>query len=62
MLDPAMASLKPAQVREALRCLNENSITYIAFAEEVESVDLYDAVLEINSGGGWEWTPVSRAA
>jgi putative ATP-binding cassette transporter len=62
MLDRAMASLKPAQVREALRCLNENSVTYIAFAEEVESVDLYDAVLEINSGGGWEWTPVSRAA
>ena len=62
MLDRAMASLKPAQVREALRCLNENSVTCIAFAEEAESVDLYDAVLEINSGGGWEWTPVSRAA
>jgi putative ATP-binding cassette transporter len=55
VLDRVGTALKPAQIREALRRLDENSITYIALAEDTESVDLYDAVLEIDAGGRWQW-------
>src|SRR6516165_4361561 len=55
MLDRVNAALKPAQVRQALRRLDENSITYITLAEEAESVELYDAVLEIDVDGAWNW-------
>ena len=49
------AALKPAQVRQALRHLDENSITYITLAEDAESAELYDAVLEIDADGAWSW-------
>lgn len=62
MLDRATASLKPVQVREALRRLHENSITYVAFADELESTELYDAVLEIDAEGEWAWNRTSQAA
>jgi len=55
ILDRVNAALKPAQVRQALRRLDENSITYITLAEEAESVELYDAVLEIDVDGAWSW-------
>jgi vitamin B12/bleomycin/antimicrobial peptide transport system ATP-binding/permease protein len=55
MLDRVTAALKPAQVREALRRLDENSITYITFAEDAESLDLYDALLKIDADGVWSW-------
>jgi vitamin B12/bleomycin/antimicrobial peptide transport system ATP-binding/permease protein len=62
LLDRVTESLKPAQLREILRCFNENSITYITFAEDAESVELYDAVLEIDGDGGWTWSRSDRAA
>jgi putative ATP-binding cassette transporter len=55
VLDRVATALRPAQVREALRRLDENSITYIALAEDTESLDPYDAVLEIDAGGAWDW-------
>jgi len=55
MLDRVNAALKPAQVRQALRRLDENSITYITLADDAESVELYDAVLEIDAEGAWSW-------
>jgi putative ATP-binding cassette transporter len=58
MLDRVNATLKPAQVREWLRRLQENSITYTTLAEVAESVDLYDAVLEIDADGVWRWTRI----
>jgi len=62
MLDRVAASLKPAQVRDALRRLDESSVTYVAFAEDVESVELYDAVLEIDGDGGWTWSRTGRGS
>jgi len=59
MLDRVNAALKPAQVRQALRGLDENSITYITLADDAESLDMYDAVLEIDTGGGWSWKQTS---
>jgi putative ATP-binding cassette transporter len=61
MLDRMGAALKPAQVRQALRRLDESSITYIALAEDADSVDGYDAVLEIDAGGAWSWRPIDRS-
>jgi putative ATP-binding cassette transporter len=55
MLDRVTAVLKPAQVRQALRRFDENSITYITFAEDAESLELYDALLEIDADGAWNW-------
>jgi putative ATP-binding cassette transporter len=55
LLDRVDAVLKPAQVRQALRRLDENGISYIAFGEDADSVDLYDAVLEIDAEGAWNW-------
>jgi putative ATP-binding cassette transporter len=60
MLDRVDAALKPAQVRQALRRLDESSITYITFAEDAESVELYDAVLEIDADGTWSWRRTGR--
>ncbi len=60
MLDRVTAALKPAQVRQALRRLDENSITYITFAEDAASLELYDALLEIDADGAWSWTPTGR--
>ena len=48
------------QVRQALRRLDENSITYITLAEDAESVELYDAVLEIDADGAWNWRRTGR--
>jgi putative ATP-binding cassette transporter len=60
MLDRVNAALKPAQVRQVLRRLDEKSITYITLAEDAaESVELYDAVLEIDADGSWSWRRTS---
>jgi vitamin B12/bleomycin/antimicrobial peptide transport system ATP-binding/permease protein len=53
MLDRVNGALKPAQVRQSLRRLDEKSITYITLTEVAESIDLYDAVLEIDVDGTW---------
>jgi ABC-type uncharacterized transport system fused permease/ATPase subunit len=60
VLDRVNAALKPAQVRTALRRLDDNTITYITLAEDVESVDLYDAVREIDADGAWSWRLTGR--
>jgi vitamin B12/bleomycin/antimicrobial peptide transport system ATP-binding/permease protein len=60
MLDRVTAALKPAQVRQALRRLDENSVTYITLAEDAELVELFDALLEIDADGGWHWRRAGR--
>ena len=60
MLDRVTAALKPAQVRQVLRRFDENSITCISFAEDAESLELYDALLEINADGAWNWRRTGR--
>jgi putative ATP-binding cassette transporter len=56
MLDRVGDALKPAQVRQALQRLNENSISYITLADDAALVDLYDAVLEVDVDGAWRWS------
>jgi putative ATP-binding cassette transporter len=60
MLDRVTAALNPAQAHEALRRLDENSITYITFAEDADSPELYDALLEIDANGTWSWKRTGR--
>lgn len=60
MLDRVTAALKPAQVRQVLRRLDENSITYITLSENAESLELYDAMLEIDGDGAWDWRGTGR--
>ena len=55
ILDRVSTTLGPAQLDECLQRLTDNSITYINFDDAVQSLALYDAVLEIDSNGGWKW-------
>ena len=55
MLDRVGASLSPDRLRDCLRLLHDNGITYITLAEVVEAVELHDAVLELNADGTWRW-------
>jgi putative ATP-binding cassette transporter len=48
-------TLGPGQVQQALERLTQNSITPIHLAEAAQSVERYDAVLEIDGDGAWAW-------
>ena len=61
ILDRVSTTLGPAQLDECLQRLTDNSITYINFDDAVQSLALYDAVLEIDSNGGWKWEEPRRA-
>jgi len=55
-LDRIGTTLGPEQVRQSLRRLTENAITYVTLDETAGSIELYDAVLTIDADGGWNWT------
>jgi ABC-type uncharacterized transport system fused permease/ATPase subunit len=55
LLDRVSTTLALGQLQQSLRRLSDNSITYIEFGEAGESNELYDAVLEIDPGGGVEF-------
>jgi putative ATP-binding cassette transporter len=55
LLDQVGDALKPGPFRRALQRLDENSITYVTLADGVESIESYDAVLEITADGAWRW-------
>ena len=61
ILDRVSTTLGPAQLDECLQRLTDNSITYINFDNAVQSLALYDAVLEIDGNGGWKWEEPRRA-
>jgi putative ATP-binding cassette transporter len=54
-LDRLDTTLGPDHLRQALRWLTQSSITPVHLAGSAESVDEYDAVLEIDSDGAWAW-------
>ncbi len=58
VLDRVGDALRPAAFARALQRLGENSITYVALAEEVDAIERYDAVLELDVDGGWRWKRV----
>ena len=60
MLDRVNVVLEPDQFGQALQRLDENSITYVVLTEHAEFVERYDAVLEINADGAWNWKPTDH--
>jgi putative ATP-binding cassette transporter len=54
-LDRIDTTLGPGQARQALQRLAQKSITPIHLAAAAESVEQYDAVLEIDADGAWAW-------
>ena len=56
MLDRVSTALGSARLTQSLQRLTDNSIAYMNFDEAVMSVDLYDAVLEIDANATWNWT------
>ena len=56
MLDRVSTALGSARLTRSLQRLTDNSIAYMNFDEAVVSVDLYDAVLEIDANATWNWT------
>jgi putative ATP-binding cassette transporter len=57
MLDRVNMVLEPAQFSQALRRLDEGSITYVVLTEQAEGLEQYDAVLELRGDGTWNWKP-----
>jgi vitamin B12/bleomycin/antimicrobial peptide transport system ATP-binding/permease protein len=59
-LDRPSTTLDPERVSWLLDMLNERSISYVTFEsdENSSSMDRYDAVLEIQEGGAWNYKPV----
>ena len=59
-LDRPSTTLDPERVSWLLDMLNERSISYVTFEsdENSPSMDRYDAVLEIQEGGAWDYKPV----
>ena len=55
ILDRVSTALGSARLRQSLRLLTDNSIAYMHFDEPVVPVDLYDAVLEIDTNAEWNW-------
>jgi vitamin B12/bleomycin/antimicrobial peptide transport system ATP-binding/permease protein len=55
LLDRVETTLGPDQVRQALERLTGNSITPIHLAGAAQSLEPYDAVLEIDPDGEWSW-------
>jgi putative ATP-binding cassette transporter len=57
LLDRPGTALTPGQVDHILTMLSNQSITYVTFGEDGETVGNYDAVLELTIEGGWIWKP-----
>jgi vitamin B12/bleomycin/antimicrobial peptide transport system ATP-binding/permease protein len=55
ILDRVSTTLGPAQLEQSLQRLTDNSITYVNFDGAAISIGRYDAVLEIDANGAWNW-------
>jgi ABC-type uncharacterized transport system fused permease/ATPase subunit len=55
-LDRLGTALGSDQIRQILVMLSESSISYIVNEKPANALDLYDAVLDCASDGGWTWT------
>jgi hypothetical protein len=60
MLDRVSTALGSARLKQSLQRLTDNSIAYMNFDEAVVSVDLYDAVLEIDANATWKLDAAGR--
>jgi len=54
-LDRADTALSPEQILSILQMLTKHAIGYVFISQDHLSPELYDAVLEIDETGGWNW-------
>lgn len=59
VLDRPDTILSHDQVNLMLQVLSDNSISYLTIGEAGESLDWYDAVLEIADDGAWKWKMIN---
>jgi putative ATP-binding cassette transporter len=59
-LDRPSTTLGPERVDWILDMLNESSISYVTFESDQNNLgmDRYDALLEIQEGGAWDYKPL----
>jgi putative ATP-binding cassette transporter len=61
ILDRVSTTLGSAQLDQSLQRLTDNSITYVNFDEVAVAGKSYDAVLEIDANGAWNWKEEKKA-
>ena len=59
-LEKPGATLSPEQTDRVLNLFTERKITYVAFAENGISLELYDAILELPGSGAWAFKPAEH--
>ncbi|WAC07976.1 MAG: ABC transporter transmembrane domain-containing protein [Thermodesulfobacteriota bacterium] len=59
VFDHPSSSLRPDHVRMIFELLNRHSITYLTVENSEDTIEFYDALLEINEKGKWAWRPFS---
>jgi putative ATP-binding cassette transporter len=57
-LDRISTALSPSQVDQILKMLSDHSITYLTIGDTDDTLDNYDAVLELAGDGSWKWKPI----
>jgi len=60
LLDRPGAILTPHQIKRLLTLLTERSITYLTLGNGEDSLEDYDAVLELSGDGAWQWLQRER--
>jgi putative ATP-binding cassette transporter len=55
VLDQASTALGSGELEQWLARLSSHGITYINFEGAAHRLELYDAVLEIDADGAWNW-------
>lgn len=57
-LDRPDTALSREQVNQILQLFSDDKIGYLTIGEPDESLDFYDAILEIADDGGWKWRAI----
>ena len=48
---------QPVEIAKILRALSARNVAYVAIGDGDQTLDSYDAVLDLSAGGRWRWSP-----
>jgi putative ATP-binding cassette transporter len=51
-------TLDADEIAGILRALTKRDVAYVAIGDGDQTLDSYDAVLELEEGGRWRWSPI----
>jgi putative ATP-binding cassette transporter len=51
-------TLDAEEIAGVLRAFSERNVAYVAIGDGDQTLDAYDAVLELDEGGRWRWSPI----